>query len=475
MGLWPAPWPRSAHFIGVGGVAMSALATVLKARGVDVRGSDRALYPPASDVLAAAGIELRTPFAAANLDPAPDLVVVGNAVSRGNPELERALDERLPLAAMAEVIERLLVPGKRVVAVAGTHGKTTTSSVVAFLLDAAGRDPSFIVGGAPGNFASGGRLGAGPELVLEADEYDTAFFDKGPKFLHYWPEVAVLGPVEFDHADIYDDEAAVLRAFSWFVRLVPAGGTLVVHGDDPRAARLADAARCRVVRVGLGEGAALRAEGLVEDEAGQTFRVVADGREAGTARFALWGAHNARNALAALAAAAAAGAPLEEAARSLAGFRPPRRRLELIGRADGAAVYDDFAHHPTAIAATLAALRRRTPATGRLVACVEPRSNTMVRSFFQERLVDALAAADVVYLGAVDRPERFGDGERLDVARLAAELGARGVAAAGPLAPAEIAERVLRDLRPGDRVALMSNGAFGGLAGTLRARMGGVA
>jgi len=466
MGRWAAEWPATVHFIGVGGVAMSGLATLLAERGVRVRGSDQAVYPPASEVLAAAGIEVGTPYAATNLDPPGDvdLVVVGNAVSRGNPELERALEERLPLASLAEVVERLLVPGRRVSVVAGTHGKTTTCSMLAWLHHAAGRDPSFLVGGRPGNFPHGGRLGGGEDLVLEGDEYDTAFFDKGPKFLHYWPQVAVIGAVEFDHADIYADLAAVERAFALFVRMVPESGLLAVPHDDPVARRLAAAARCRVATFGLGGNAVLAAHERTEGGDGQRFVAVREGRALAEVRLALPGPHNAKNALAALLAAEAAGLPIEDASRHLATWVPPRRRLEVTGRGGGVVVYDDFAHHPTAIAHTLATLRARVPAGGRLVACFEPRSNTMVRKVFERALGDALSAADAVFLGAVDRPERFPDEDRLDVAAVVARLRSRGREASGPLSPDAILAGVAGRLAPGDVVAVMSNGAFGGLA-----------
>lgn len=467
MGRWPAPWPKDAYVIGIGGSAMSGLATLLSARGVRVSGSDSAVYPPASRTLEESGIDVGTPYDAARVPADAELVVVGNAISRGNPELERALDLGLPLASMAEVIERLLVPGRRVTTVAGTHGKTTTSSILAHLHHAAGRDPSFLVGGRPGNFSTGARAGEGPDLVLEADEYDTAFFDKGPKFLHYWPLIAVLGPVEFDHADIYADQAAVERAFALYLRLVPPSGTLVFHADDPVASRLARDARCRVVSAGLDETHDVSALARLDDESGQTFRVARSGRVVAEARLALPGAHNARNAIAALAAAEAAGLKLEEAAGHLAGFVPPRRRLQVIARGDKGIAYDDFAHHPTAIAATLATVREQVPPGGRLIACVEPRSNTMVRAFVADALFDALACADVVYLGQVDRPERFADHDRLDVEALVARLRSRAVAAEGPLDPATIASRVLATSRSADRVVVMSNGAFGGLPGLL--------
>ncbi len=473
MGRWGAPWPGTAYFIGVGGVAMSSLAVLLREQGVRVTGSDRALYPPSSEMLHEHGIAVSTPFAAQNLDPDTDLVVVGNAVSRGNPELERALELGLPLCSLPELVERLLVPGRRVTAVAGTHGKTTTASLIAHLHVATGREPSFVIGGRPGNFSSGARVGRGEDLVLEADEYDSAFFDKGPKFLHYWPRIAVLHAVEFDHADIYADLAAVERAFSWFVRLVPEGGTLCVDASAEGAVRLAEAARCKVLRFGPGTELDLGYEERVDDTRGQVMRLFREGRELGRMRVSLPGEHNARNALAALLAFEAAGGELGEGARQLATFAPPARRLEVIASAGDIVVYDDFAHHPTAVGGTLSTMRGLRPESGRVVALLEPRSNTMVRRLSQERLGEALALADVVRIAPVDRPERFLDSERLDVAALATELAARGVDAEGPVSPEDMAAWAAEALRPGDRVVVMSNGGFGGLPARLAALVGG--
>ncbi len=463
MGRWPAAWPESVHLIGVGGVAMSGLAAVLARGGSRVRGSDRAVYPPASTMLEAAGIELRTPFDASNLSPTPDLVVVGNAISRGNVELERALSDGLPLASLPEVIERLLVPGRRVTVIAGTHGKTTTTSMSAWLHFAAGHDPTFLIGGQPGNFDVGARLGQGQDLILEGDEYDSAFFDKGPKFLHYWPSIAVLGPVEYDHADIYADLQAVERAFSLCLRLLPETGTLVVH-DHPGALKLAREARGRVVVCGLSDDASISARHRVDDDDGQSFTLVKDRSEIANVRLALAGEHNARNALGALAAAEAAGISLQQGAELLSQYRGPKRRLEKLATTNEAVLYDDFAHHPTAVDETLRTLRARVPLGGRLVACLEPRSNTMVRTVWAQRLEDALSQADVVHLGTLDRPDRFQPGEALDIAALVQRLRVRGCDAHGPSAPGDIADAVSRDLEPGDRVVVMSNGAFGGLA-----------
>ncbi len=468
MGAWPATWPRSAHFIGVGGVAMSALACLLARRGVSVSGSDGAIYPPASEMLTTAGIHLSTPFAAAHLDAQPELVVVGNAISRGNPELERALDDALRLCSLPELIERLIVPGRRVTAVAGTHGKTTTACMAAWLHEACGRSPSFVIGARPGNFSTGAVLGEGEDLIIEADEYDSAFFDKGAKFLHYWPRIAILGNVEFDHADIYADLDALRRSFALLLRLIPAEGTLIVGADSPVAEELAQEARCRVLRFSSRPEHDLGILERVEGEKGQEVSFARAGQPLGRFRLALGGEHNALNALAALLAFEAAGGSLARAAQALATFRGPRRRLELLHRDAETAAYDDFAHHPSAVACTLATLRALVPAGGRVVACLEPRSNTMVRALVQDALLESLSLADVVWLGEVDRPERFTAAQRLDVAALVSGLREKGREAFGPCVAGEILEGVLSDLRPGDRIVLMSNGAFGGLPARLR-------
>jgi UDP-N-acetylmuramate: L-alanyl-gamma-D-glutamyl-meso-diaminopimelate ligase len=465
---WPQPWSGHVHFIGVGGVAMSNLAALLAERDVSVTGSDHAVYPPASDVLERAGIEVRTPFAAEHLEPEPDLVVVGNAVSRGNEELEAALDRGFPLASLPGLLERWLVPGRAVSVVAGTHGKTTTASLLAWLHEAAGRDPSFFIGGLPGNFRFGARFGVGPDLVLEGDEYDTAFFDKGPKFLHYWPRVAVLGSIEFDHADIYADVAAVERSFALLLRLVPRDGVLVIPTDDRRVQTLAEHARCRILRFGPGPEPDFGFDEREDLPEGQELTLWHSGAPLGRAWLPLAGEHNARNACAALAAFAAAGGDPRAALGQLPGFRPPRRRLERVARRGGAELYDDFAHHPTAIRHTVEALRAATVRGGRVIACLEPRSNTMTRAVVQEALCEALAGADVAFVGPVHRPERYATGEALDVAALVAALGRLGVAARGPCSPEEIRDAVLAERRAGDRIVVMTNGSFGGLTAELR-------
>ncbi len=471
MGRWPARWPHRVYFLGIGGVAMSGLARMLTSRGIEVRGSDHAIYPPASEMLSESGIEVLTPFDERNLWEDAELVVVGNAISRGNAELERALDAGLSIASMPEVIERLLLPSKRVTAIAGTHGKTTTASLCAWLHSAAGRSPSFMIGGRPGNFSHGAEAGSGDDLILEADEYDSAFFDKGPKFLHYWPQIAVLGNVEYDHADIYADLAAVEWAFSLFMRLLPESGTLIVGADSPSARRIAEQARCRVLSFGKDGAGDLAIVDRREDSAGQTIHFARRGVAEGRFRLALNGEHNALNALAALLAFEAAGGDLLAGAASLESFVGPRRRLEVVFAGNGVTLYDDFAHHPTAVAGTLETMVRLKAPGGRVIACLEPRSNTMVRALVQDALADALARADLVFLGEVDRPGRFSDSERLDVGALVRTLRDRGCCAEGPLSVDLMLQRVLEPLREGDTIVLMSNGAFGGLPERLAAAL----
>lgn len=469
MGRWPAAWPKSVHMIGVGGVAMSGLAAVLARAGTRVRGSDRAVYPPASTMLELAGIELRTPFDRAHLEPFPELVVVGNAISRGNVELEGALENQLQIASLPEVIERLLVPGRRVSVVAGTHGKTTTTSMLAWIHHATGRDPTFLIGGQPGNFDVGARLGSGHELILEGDEYDSCFFDKGPKFLHYWPRIAILGPVEFDHADIYSDLAAVERSFELLTRLIPRDGVLIAH-QHPVTLRVAAASRAPVQSCGTGSDADWCILDRQDQLDGQSFLLQFGGHRH-SVQLAIAGEHNALNATAAIAAAHAAAIPLDQALAAISSFRPPKRRLELLAELGGIRLIDDFAHHPTAIEQTLRTLRSLVPSGGRLIACVEPRSNTMVRTVFATELSAALALADRVLLGAIDRPERFQAGEALDIATLCRTIRERGADANGPLTPEQIETQVTADWRAGDCIVVMSNGAFGGLAQRLRQRL----
>lgn len=457
------------HLIGIAGTAMGSLAGLLRAAGHRVTGSDHGVYPPMSTLLDEMGIPWVDGFSADNLVPVPDRVVVGNAISRGNPELEAVLDRGLYYTSAADTLKNEFLRSRRVLAVAGTHGKTTTTSILAWLLECAGLDPSFLVGGVAENFGTSFRLTDGDLFVVEADEYDTAYFDKGPKMWHYLPRVAVVTNVEFDHADIYRDDVAYRFAFERFVNLVPRSGRLVVGWDTPVARELAAASPAPVSSVGFGDddsaGGPAPAWQAVELEGGADgtrFTVVHDGVERGRVTMPLSGAFNVRNALAALAAADAVGARWEALVEGLATFRTVRRRMEVRGEAGGVVVIDDFAHHPTAVGVTLEALRDRYPGR-RIVAVFEPRSYTAQLKRFQEGYRAALGRADRVWLAGLFRPERYDRTTGLDPDELAADLTAGGTPASHQASVPALVEGIVASSVPGDVVVIMSNGGFGGI------------
>lgn len=449
------------HMIGIGGTGMTALAGLLHETGCRVTGSDKALYPPTSTLLERMGLEAHVGFDAAHLSPAPDLVVVGNAVSRGNPEVEEVLDRRLPYASMPQVIEERFLNGNHAIVVAGTHGKTTTTSMLAWVLHHAGREPGFLIGGAPLNFELPYRPGSGNAFVIEGDEYDTAFFDKGPKFMHYRPDTVLLGTVEFDHADIYRDEQAVSTAFRRLVNLVPRRGLIVRHEESELARKVTDDAFSRVEGYGL-EAGGWRATALRETEAGTLMSVQRDGRRFAEIQLQVLGRHNVRNALSVIAAAHDQGLSAAEIEAGLGSYRGVRRRLELLGEPAGVRVFDDFAHHPTAIDETLRAVRARY--TGRRVwAVLEPRSWSLRRGVFQERLAGVFDAADRILVAPVFNAAAIAADERLDVERLTADLAARGKTASAMADADEILAHLLASVGTGDVVVIMSNGGFDGL------------
>jgi UDP-N-acetylmuramate: L-alanyl-gamma-D-glutamyl-meso-diaminopimelate ligase len=440
---------------------MAALAGLLHESGARVTGSDHALYPPTSTILAAMGIEVFEGFDAAHLTPRPDLVVIGNAVRRGNPEAEEVLDHDLPYGSMPALLGERFLGSRHSIVVAGTHGKTTTSAMLAFVLDRAGRDPGFLIGGLPSDFERPYRLGGGAAFVIEGDEYDTAFFDKGPKFLHYRPDTVLLGAVEFDHADIYRDLEEVKRAFRWLVNIVPRRG-LVVRYEDAEITREVSAKALSRVE-GYGERAGLwRARDLTDGPEGLRFRVERDGALFLEASMRISGAYNARNALAVVAAAAEQGLSAEEIAGGLAAFGGVRRRLDVKGEAGGIVVVDDFAHHPTAIDATLRAVRARWPGR-RIVAVLEPRSWSLRRNVFQERLAESFAVADEAIIASVYGAEELPVAERLDTERLVRDLSARGVPARCLDGVDAIVATLGREANAGDLIAVLSNGGFGGI------------
>jgi UDP-N-acetylmuramate: L-alanyl-gamma-D-glutamyl-meso-diaminopimelate ligase len=440
---------------------MAALAGLLTDAGCRVTGSDRALYPPTSTLLDELGLEVHVGFHQAHLDPAPDLVVIGNAISRGNPEVEDVLDRNLRYTSMPRLLEERFLDRRHSIVIAGTHGKTTMTSMLAWILHRAGRDPGFLVGGIPANFERSYRLGTGPAFVIEGDEYDSAFFDKGPKFMHYRPDTAIVGTVEFDHADIYRDLDHVKTVFRWFANLVPGRGLIVRHEDCAVTREVTAGALCRVEGFGT-EAGDWRVEDLRVQDNGTAFRILRAGRHFLDTRIALDGGHNVRNAVAAAAAAAEQGLDATEIGDGLASFLGVRRRLEVRGEADGVVVLDDFAHHPTAIGETIRALRRRY-AGRRLWAVVEPRSWSMRRNVFQDRLVAAFEGADEIVIAAVFDPERIPEDQRLDPDRLVAALARSGLSARFLPGADAILEHLSGQTRSGDVVAVMSNGGFDAL------------
>jgi UDP-N-acetylmuramate: L-alanyl-gamma-D-glutamyl-meso-diaminopimelate ligase len=451
------------HILGICGTFMGGIAAIARAAGHRVTGSDRNVYPPMSTQLEALGIEVIEGFEAAQLSSKPDVVVVGNVMTRGQPVVEALLDKNIPYASGPEWLAREVLKDRWVLAVAGTHGKTTTSSLLAWILEHAGLSPGFLIGGVPANFDSSARLGHDPFFVIEADEYDTAFFDKRAKFVHYRPRTAILNNLEFDHADIYPDVAAIQRQFHHLVRIVPGAGRIVWNAADERL-KATLAMGCWTPTEGfsaLPDSQPLwsaRSVGGTDDFS--RFEVLEAGKPRGTVSWSLIGAHNMENALAAIAAARHAGVPVERAIDALQSFTGIARRMQLRGEVKGVRVYDDFAHHPTAITTTIDGLRRRV-GKSRIVAVLEPRSNTMKMGVHRTTLAPSLAGADEVWLYA---PADLG----WDTAPIIAALGSRGHASHDV---DSLAEELARTARPGDHVLIMSNGGFGGLHGKLLAAL----
>jgi UDP-N-acetylmuramate: L-alanyl-gamma-D-glutamyl-meso-diaminopimelate ligase len=450
------------HLIGICGTAMASLAGMLKERGYRVTGSDAAAYPPMSDFLASLGIPVAQPFAEANLSPVPDLVVVGNAISRGNAELERVLDDRIPFCSMPQLLHEEFLKGKEVLVVAGTHGKTTTTSMLSWIFHVAGKRPSFLIGGIAENFGSSFALTDGQHFILEGDEYDTAFFDKGPKFLHYFPDGVILTSVEFDHADIYRDLEAVETAFRRLVNLIPRRGRLVAWDAGESVNRCVSRALCPVERYGMQSSSQWHIAHLRSTPEGTSWSLLRAGRHWADLKFDLAGEYNVLNATAAAALASDWGIGAQDIVRALASFRSVKRRLEVKAQINGITIIDDFAHHPTAIAGTLTALRGRYPGC-RLWAILEPRSNTMRRNVLQNALAKSLSLADEVIVAAVFKSEAIPVSERLNLDAVVSDVNRAG-RRARVIADADgIVSTIAPELRSGDVVAILSNGGFGGI------------
>jgi UDP-N-acetylmuramate: L-alanyl-gamma-D-glutamyl-meso-diaminopimelate ligase len=447
---------------------MATLAALLKSGGHDVQGSDQNVYPPMSDFLIEQGIKTFSGYSAEHITPDIDLVVVGNAISRGNAELESVLERKLRYCSLPEAVRDYFLWGSRSIVLAGTHGKTTTTSLTAWLLTSGQLDPSLLVGGIALNFGQHGssyRVGHGPDFVIEGDEYDSAFFDKTAKFLKYLPDIAVIGNIEFDHADIYADLEAVLLAFRRLANLVPKNGLLLLGADSPHAHALSRMAVSPVETFGLGADATWRAEGISYKDGLTHFTVLRGNDVFGRFESPLLGEHNVRNALAAIAVGAHRGLSPSTLAEGLRTFKGIKRRLETVGVADGVTVLDDFAHHPTAVHETLSALRSGYPGR-RVWAVFEPRSASSCRRVFQDDFARAFGQADEVILAAVFR-STLPDSERLDADQLVEDLRAQGRHARHIPDVDSIVDTVVREHRAGDVVALMSNGGFGGIHGKL--------
>ena len=441
------------HILGIAGTFMGGVAALARELGHTVEGSDQSVYPPMSTQLERLGIALRQGYSPDNISADCDEIIVGNALSRGNAAVEQVLDDGRSYTSGAQWLAEAVLPGRDTLAVAGTHGKTTTTTILTYLLQAAGREPGFLIGGVAEDFGTSARIGTGREFVVEADEYDTAFFDKRSKFVHYRPLVAILNNLEYDHADIFPDVAAIQRQFHHFVRTVPRRGRLIVNGEDPRLAEvLAMGCWTPVERFGL-EGASSAepfdwSARLLDDD-GSSFVVVHAGREIGEVRWPLLGRHNVMNALAALAAANAVGVEVPSVLPALVEFQSVKRRMEVIGASGGITIYDDFAHHPTAIATTLAGLRAKVGGA-RVVVAMEPRSNSMRLGAHADALAPSLHDADLVVF--LQRPELAWDAGKVIA-------GLRGDGVGAPDVDTLIATLRGR-VRAGDHVVFMSNGGF---------------
>ena len=444
---------RHLHFIGICGTAMGAVAAALRAQGYTVTGSDQAVYPPMSTFLEERGIALSSGYCAENLPESADLIVVGNAISRGNPELEAVLNRRLRYISLPEALKQFFLSGRRNTVVSGTHGKTTTTSLLTWILECAGMAPAYLIGGIARNLGQGCALHPSTHVVLEGDEYDTAFFDKRSKFLHYLPEVVLINNLEFDHADIFTSLEEIQTSFRRLVQLVPENGAIFVNADEPNALAVTAAARTPVYTVGFSQTA--------------THRIL-NPRYGSGARFSFMnlelelqipGEFNVRNAAMAAAAASFHGVAPSVIQSALASFEGVARRQEVRGTVNGITVVDDFGHHPTALGLTLEALRHQYPGR-RLWAVFEPRSNTTRRAVFQQALPEALGKADAVILSKVARLEQLPENDRLDPQKVVSDIAALGKPAYYESGVEEIVMRLQKEARPGDLIAVFSNGGF---------------
>ena len=457
------------HFIGICGTAMGSVAAAMKKRGLTVTGSDEHVYPPMSTFLQESGVEIMEGYRASNLPATADVTIIGNAITRGNEEAEEVLNRKLLYQSLPEVLKEQFLRGKRNFVLTGTHGKTTTSAMLAWILRSAGRDPSFMIGGLPTNLGRGAQFTDSEFVVLEGDEYDTAFFDKRSKFLHYLPEFVAINNIEFDHADIYDSLDDIKLTFRRVLRIAPNRGLAVVNGDDANVREVVQDAPCPVRTIGLGDHCEVRIEDVLYEPEGSSFTL-----EGERYFLPMVGEFNVRNAAMAVAGGLFAGLKAEEIRAAFETFEGIARRQQLRGEVRGVKVVDDFAHHPTAISQAVVALRQRYPDL-RLWVIFEPRSNTTRRNIFQKELAEALATADRAVVPAIADADKFAEDERLDPEKLIRDVNERGGCAAYLETVDEIADYVAGEAQEGDVVAILSNGGFGGLHGKLLERLAGPA
>jgi UDP-N-acetylmuramate: L-alanyl-gamma-D-glutamyl-meso-diaminopimelate ligase len=457
---------KSVHFTGICGTAMASAAAAMQDKGFAVTGSDQNVYEPMASFLASKNLPVVNGYDERNLAYKPDLVVIGNAISRGNAEAEYVLDHKLRYTSLAALLAEFFIRGKRSIVVSGTHGKTTTTSLLTWVFEHNGLNPSYLIGGIPNNFAQGARFTDSEWFIIEGDEYDTAFFDKRSKFIHYQPEIAVVNNLEFDHADIFENLAAVKKTFGHFIRLIPRNGLLLGNGDDANLAPLLDVTHCPVKRFGLGDGNAVRGFNL-------RFGPTATEFEIPSFKFHLnlVGELNVRNALAVIGAAKHCGLSNKQIQNGFDTFKGIKRRMEIKGIAGGVTVIDDFGHHPTAIRETLRALRIKY-AKEKIWAIFEPRSNTTRRNVFQDELAASFADADAVIVAQVARLELLAAEERLNPEKLMQQIGAGGKPTAYLADADAIVNHVGQQARGGDVVVVFSNGGFGGIHGKLLQRLG---
>ena len=457
---------KSVHFVGIGGTAMASAAAAMQDKGFAVTGSDQNVYPPMSTFLAERKIEVMNGYAERNLAPKPDLVVIGNAISRGNPEAEFVLDHKLRYCSLPELLKEFFIRGKRSIVVTGTHGKTTTTALLAWVFEHNKLNPGFLLGGIPNNLSQGARFTDSEWFVIEGDEYDTAFFDKRSKFVHYQPEVGIINNLEFDHADIFENLDAIKKTFSHFIRIIPRNGLLLSNGDDANLAPLLNVTHCPVKRFGLGEDNAVHAFNIRYGPTASEFEIPSF-----KFHLNLIGEFNVRNALAVVACAKHCGLKNHQIQSAFETFTGVKRRMEVRGIVGGVTLIDDFGHHPTAIRETLAALRVKYPAQ-KIWALFEPRSNTTRRNVFQTDLVGAFGRADAVVVSQVARLEQIAPEERLNPEKLMQDLKASGRDATYLPDADSIVAHVAKNVQGGDIVVVFSNGGFGGIHAKLLERLG---